>query len=39
MIQKPTVFINPVIVEMDGEQVGEEGCLSVPEKSCGSKKS
>lgn len=31
---KPTVFINPVIVEMDGEQVGEEGCLSVPEKSC-----
>ena len=23
-------LINPVIVEMDGEQVGPEGCLSVP---------
>lgn len=26
------VFINPVIVERDGEQVGPEGCLSVPGK-------
>lgn len=29
----PIILINPVIVEMDGEQVGEEGCLSVPGKS------
>jgi peptide deformylase len=28
----PIVLINPVIVEVDGEQVGEEGCLSVPGK-------
>lgn len=27
------VFINPEIVEMDGEQVGMEGCLSIPENS------
>jgi len=27
------VFINPEIVEMDGEQEGYEGCLSVPDKS------
>lgn len=30
---QPLVLINPVILEMDGEQVGEEGCLSVPGKS------
>lgn len=28
----PIVLINPVIVETDGEQTGEEGCLSVPGK-------
>ncbi len=28
----PIVLINPVIVEADGEQVGDEGCLSVPGK-------
>lgn len=27
------VLINPVILEQDGEQVGYEGCLSVPGKS------
>lgn len=27
------VFINPEIIEMDGEQTGYEGCLSVPGKS------
>ena len=26
----PLVLINPEIVEADGEQVGEEGCLSLP---------
>lgn len=26
------VFVNPVITEADGEQVGTEGCLSVPGK-------
>lgn len=26
----PLVLINPVIEETDGEQVGEEGCLSLP---------
>ena len=25
-------FINPEVLEVDGEQVGEEGCLSVPKK-------
>lgn len=25
------VFINPEIVERDGEQIGQEGCLSIPE--------
>lgn len=29
---EPYVFINPVIVEKDGEQVGDEGCLSLPGK-------
>lgn len=28
----PYVFINPRILEVDGEQVGDEGCLSVPGK-------
>lgn len=27
---EPRVFINPVILEKDGMQVSEEGCLSVP---------
>lgn len=26
----PYVFVNPEIVATDGEQVGEEGCLSIP---------
>ena len=29
----PVVLINPEIIESDGEQTGEEGCLSVPGKS------
>lgn len=29
----PIVLINPVILETDGEQTGDEGCLSVPGKS------
>lgn len=28
----PIVMINPEILEADGEQTGEEGCLSVPGK-------
>ena len=28
----PIVLINPEILETDGEQTGEEGCLSVPGK-------
>lgn len=28
----PYVLINPVITETEGEQTGEEGCLSVPGK-------
>ncbi|NDL66892.1 peptide deformylase [Anaerotalea alkaliphila] len=28
----PMVLVNPVIVRQDGEQVGPEGCLSVPGK-------
>ena len=28
----PVVMINPVIVETEGEQTGDEGCLSVPDK-------
>ena len=26
----PMVFINPVILNSEGEQIGEEGCLSIP---------
>ncbi len=26
----PLTLINPVIVEADGEQIGDEGCLSLP---------
>lgn len=29
---QPLVLINPVILEKDGEQTGDEGCLSVPGK-------
>ncbi|SHO49991.1 peptide deformylase [Anaerocolumna xylanovorans] len=29
----PIILINPEILETDGEQIGEEGCLSVPGKS------
>ena len=32
--EDPVLLINPVIVEQSGEQVGDEGCLSVPGK-CG----
>ena len=28
----PYVFVNPEIVETEGEQTGDEGCLSVPGK-------
>lgn len=28
----PVIMINPEIVETDGEQIGEEGCLSLPGK-------
>ena len=28
----PIVMINPVIIETDGEQTGDEGCLSIPGK-------
>lgn len=28
----PIVFINPVVVSADGEQTGDEGCLSLPGK-------
>lgn len=31
--EDPMVFINPEILETDGEQTGYEGCLSVPGKS------
>lgn len=31
--EDPFVFINPEILEIDGEQTGYEGCLSVPGKS------
>ena len=30
--EEPYILINPKIVETDGEQVGQEGCLSVPGK-------
>ena len=30
--ENPYVLINPVIVERDGEQTGDEGCLSLPGK-------
>lgn len=30
--ENPYVLINPVIIERDGEQVGDEGCLSLPGK-------
>lgn len=28
----PVVLVNPKIIESDGEQIGDEGCLSVPGK-------
>jgi len=28
---EPRVFINPKVIDQDGEQVYDEGCLSVPE--------
>ena len=28
----PIILVNPEIIEMDGEQTGPEGCLSVPGK-------
>ena len=31
--EDPFVLINPKIIETDGEQTGQEGCLSVPGKS------
>ena len=31
--EDPILLINPRIVEIDGEQTGNEGCLSVPGKS------
>ena len=27
---KPTALINPKILRMEGEQIGQEGCLSIP---------
>ena len=27
---KPTALINPVVVKAEGEQIGQEGCLSIP---------
>ena len=30
--EHPLVFINPEILETEGEQTGEEGCLSIPGK-------
>lgn len=31
--EEPIVLINPVILETEGSQTGEEGCLSLPGKS------
>ena len=31
--EEPHIFVNPRLVESSGEQVGQEGCLSVPGKS------
>ncbi|MCU0315207.1 MAG: peptide deformylase [Fimbriimonadaceae bacterium] len=28
--KKPIVLVNPVIVKREGEEIGEEGCLSIP---------
>nr|WP_027870245.1 peptide deformylase [[Eubacterium] cellulosolvens] len=28
--EHPYVFVNPEIIEMSGEQTGDEGCLSIP---------
>lgn len=30
-VRKPIYLINPEIIEMDGEKILEEGCLSLPE--------
>lgn len=30
--ENPITLINPVITEQDGEQIGDEGCLSLPGK-------
>jgi peptide deformylase len=27
---RPLAFVNPVILSMEGEQIGQEGCLSIP---------
>jgi len=27
---KPTALINPVVIKAEGEQIGQEGCLSIP---------
>lgn len=37
--EEPYILINPRIIETDGEQVGQEGCLSVPGKSGQDRKS
>lgn len=29
---QPLVLVNPKIIEKDGEQIGDEGCLSLPGK-------
>lgn len=31
--ESPIILINPEIIESSGEQIGDEGCLSVPGKS------
>jgi peptide deformylase len=28
--KRPTALINPVVVKAEGEQIGQEGCLSIP---------